>query len=119
MRPASSGLLQRLWLRLYGDERGLLIVVVLLGSLATHTPHPRRVVAVVSLKHLTLIGEKAGELSQELEGIGSLTARGGTLGLVRVVGDGTLLSVVLHAVERNRISGTRTGQADGELLVIG
>jgi hypothetical protein len=76
-------------------------------------------VTIVALEHLALIGDVTGELSEELEGIGSLTARGRAGGLVGVVGNGTLLFVALQSPQRNRISGTVTSKPDGELLVVG
>jgi hypothetical protein len=73
--------------------------------------------SIVALQHLTLIGDMAGESGQKLECIGSLTASGGTSGLVGVIGDCVVLVVVLHAAEGDGVTGAITSQSDRELLV--
>ena len=70
------------------------------------------------MENLTLIGDVAGEFCQEFEGIGSLAARGRSGRLVGVIGDGTLLFIVLHAAECYGVSGTVPSKPYGELLVV-
>ena len=99
-----------LGLGLYGDEREFRANLVSFGRLASHTPHPGRVVALVALENLIFVWDMAGEPSEERAGICSFAACGRPRGLVKVVGDGTLLSVVLHAAECDWFSGTVPGQ---------
>ena len=81
-RPASLCLAHGLGFRLYGDEREFRANLVSFGRLASHTPHPRRVVAIVTLENLVFVRDMAGEFGEELECVSGLTARGRSRGLV-------------------------------------
>ena len=76
--PSSLCLAQGLGLRLYCDERVLLVTLRALGGLTAHAPLARRVPAIVALKYLALIGYMACEFCQELECVGSLAPRSGS-----------------------------------------
>jgi len=66
-------------------------------------------------------GQAKGSTStrEELEGVQSLAARGRTRRLVRVIGDGAVIFLILHAAERHGVPCAVTGEAYGELAVVG
>jgi hypothetical protein len=67
----------------------------------------------------SLVGDVAGHAGEELQGVGGLRTRGGSGGLVGVVGDGACFLVVRQATERRRIASAVTGEPEGERHIVG